>query len=345
MKIALLTIWKVGNYGAEMQTYATLKALQKLGHEVVVLDYRLKEERGVRDVFNTTLASLTPAQRKFEDFWKNKIPSSKHFRTEEDLKNGLPSADLYLVGSDQVWNPAITQARCLEFFLSFTPKDARRAAYASSIGVSEWTANSQLTSRIKVELQKFDSISCRESDGVKILKDVFGIDAIHVLDPTLLFDGYPELTGVTSQKNTFVYYPLFGGKDMEDFCKETAHNLSMEYIDNNYRKYWLRGRTWDRPSVSDWIRNFAEAQIVATQSFHGTAFSLIHRKQFFTVYNGTKVSRMKNLLEVLGIGDRLYPTVEAAREARPWEYPIDYNEVDKRMKELRDISWDFLKNL
>lgn len=345
MKIALLTIWKVGNYGAEMQTYATVKALQKLGHEVVVLDYRLKEERGVRTVLNTTLASLTPAHRKFEDFWKYNIPSSKHFRTEDELKNGLPSADLYLVGSDQVWNPAITKDRCLDFFLSFAPNNAKRAAYASSIGVSEWTADSQLTDRIKTELQKFDSVSCRESDGVKILKNVFNIDATHVLDPTLLFDGYPELTGTTTQKNTFVYYPLFGGRDMEDFCKETAINLGMEYIDNNYRKFWLQGRTWDRPSMSDWIRNFAEGKIVATQSFHGTAFSLIHRKQFFTVYNGSKVSRMKNLLEALGVSDRLYPTVEAAREARPWEHSIDYTEVDKRLQVLRDTSWGFLRNL
>lgn len=345
MKIALLTIWKVGNYGAEMQTYATVKALRQLGHDVVVLDYRLKEEYGVRGCMNTVLASFTPAQRKFENFWKSNIPSTKHFRTIQELKNNLPSADLYLVGSDQVWNPAITKNRCLDFFLSFVPENTRRAAYASSIGVSEWTTDSQLTEKIKNELLKFDSVSCRESDGVRILRESLGIEATHVLDPTLLFEGYPELTGVTNQKNSFLYYPLFGGKDMEIFCKETACNLGLEYIDNNYRKYWLRGRTWDRPSISEWIKNFAEAKIVATQSFHGTAFSLIHRKQFFTVYNGSKVSRMKNLLEALGVSDRLYPTVEAAREARPWEHSIDYTEVDKRLQVLRDTSWDFLRNL
>lgn len=345
MKIVLLTIWKVGNYGAEMQTYATVKALQQLGHEVVVLDYRLKEERGIRGCLNTTLASLTPTQRKFESFWKNNIPSSKHFRTKEELKNGLPSADLYLVGSDQVWNPAITKDKCMDFFLDFVPEGKRRAAYASSLGVSEWKVDPSITDRIKIQLSKFEHISCRESDGVKILNDIFGVTSINVLDPTLLFSGYPELTGNSTQRNTFVYYPLFGGKEMEDLCQQTASVLNLEYINNNLCSYWIRGRIWNRPSISEWVRNFAEAKFVATQSFHGTAFSIIHKKQFFVVYNGGKVSRIANLLDALGIRDRLFSTVEAAREAQPWNTMIDYHIVDSRLNEMRKISWDFLKNI
>lgn len=328
-----------------MQTYASVKALQQLGHEVAVIDYRLKDERDIIGKANALLSSITPAQRNFENFWKLNIPSTKHFRTVKDLKNDLPPADLYLVGSDQVWNPAITKSKCLDFFLHFVPEGKRRASFASSIGVSKWSCDDQLTAQIKEQLHNFCSVSCREIDGVKILHDVFGINATYVLDPTLLFPGYPELTGEVTQKNTFVYYPLFGGREMEDFCKETARELTMDYVDNNYREYWLHGRTWNRPSVSEWIRNFAEAKLVATQSFHGTAFSIIHQKQFFTVYSGSKVSRIANLLESLGINDRLFPTVEAVREARPWERPIDYVEVNKRLNEMRNVSWDYLKNL
>lgn len=345
MKVLLLTIWHVGNYGAEMQTYATVKALRKLGHDVLVLDYRLTESQGIKARLIESLMHFTPAYRKFNTFWSKYIPSTKHFKDAIGLRHNLPDADVYMIGSDQVWNPAITKDRCLDYFLSFVPEHKRRVAYASSIGVSEWTTDRTLTTEIATQLSKFEMISCRESDGVKVLKDIFNIDAVHVVDPTLLFADYSELIGNTGQKQTFVYYPLFGGKEMEDLCKSTASKLGLRYVNNNPQKTWLRGRIWNRLSVQEWLRNFAEAEFVATQSFHGTAFSIINNKQFFTVYNGSKVSRIANLLDALGIRDRLFPTVEAALDARPWETPINYDEVNKRLAVLRAESWDFLKRI
>lgn len=345
MKIALLTIWKVCNFGAEMQTYATVKALQRLGHDVIVIDYRLNEPRRVKDFIVTFFDSLTPSSHKFNLFWDAYIPSTKHYYSSAELKANPPKADLYLVGSDQVWNPAITKEKCLDFFFSFLQSKERRSAYASSFGCSKWPTDKLLTDRVKEKLLLFENVSCREQTGVEILKDIFGLTATCVLDPTLLFSGYPELTGEIVAKETFVYYPLFGGQEMDFFCKEIASMLNLKFIDNNRHKYWLNGRIWDRPSVAEWVRNFAEAKYVATQSFHGTAFSLIYKKQFFTVYSGNKVSRIADLLDSLGILDRLYPSVEAAREARPWETPIDYVEVDKRLCEMRRTSWDYLKDL
>ena len=345
MKVLLLTIWHVGNYGAEMQTYATVKALRKLGHEVLVLDYRLTENHGIKARLIESLIHFTPAYRKFNAFWSKNIPSTKHFKDAIELRHNLPDADVYMVGSDQVWNPAITKKRCLDFFLSFVPDNKRRVAFASSIGVSEWTTEKVLTQEIANQLSKFDMISCRENDGVKILKNIFNIDATHVVDPTLLFTDYSEIMGKTEERQTFVYYPLFGGKEMEDFCKSTASEMQLQYINNNPYKTWLRGRTWNRLSVQEWLRNFAEAEFVATQSFHGTAFSIINNKQFFTVYNGNKVSRIANLLDALGIRDRLFPTVGAALDARPWETPINYDEVNTCLNLLRKTSWDFLKRI
>lgn len=345
MKISLLTIWHIGNYGAEMQTYATVKALKQLGHDVQVIDYRLEEPVRFIDKAINVVSSITPVQCKFHRFWNTRIPHTKHIKNREDLEVAVSDADVVLVGSDQVWNPAITHDKCLDFFLSFVPDGKRRCSYASSIGVSKWTTNEELTCKIALEISKFDKVSCRETDGCHILKEVFNIKATNVLDPTLLFPGYPELTGNVQQKNTFVYYPLLGGQEMIDFCKETARELNLRYVFNNPRATWLRGRTWNRLSIEAWIKNFAEAKIVATQSFHGTAFSLIHGKQFFTVYDGSKVSRIANLLEALGIRDRLYPTVEAARKDKPWEKPIDYVEVNKRLEVLRKQSWDFLRTI
>ena len=345
MKISLLTIWHICNYGAEMQTYATVKALKQLGHEVQVLDYRLHEPQRAIDKALKCISTITPVHRKFNSFWNEYIPHTKHITNAEDLTSIVKDSNVVLVGSDQVWNPDITCEKSLEFFLSFVPEGIRRCSYASSIGVSKWTTNENLTKQIAYQLSKFDKVSCRESDGVEILRKIFNIDATNVLDPTLLFDGYPELIGEVKQKNTFVYYPLLGGQEMIDFCQEAAKRLNMEYVNNNPVSTWIRGRVWDRQSVQEWILNFAEAKVIATQSFHGTAFSIIHGKQFFTVYNGSKVSRIANLLDALGIRDRLFPTVEAAREAKPWEKPIDYTEVNKKLSALRETSWDFLRSI
>ena len=345
MQIVLLTIWHVGNYGAEMQTYATVKALQRLGHKVQVIDYRLNWQQGIKAKINHCILAITPASRKFNAFWDKHIPYTRQYFSTDDLHRNLPEADLYLVGSDQVWNPAITKEKCLDYFLSFVPSGKRRASYASSMGISKWITDAELTEKIKDELLKFEKISCRESDGIDILKNTFNINATRVLDPTLLFSNYPELIGEVQQKNTFVYYPLFGGSEMECFCKETAQDLGMQYINNNRNTYWLYGRLWDRLPIEAWVKNFAEAKFIATQSFHGTAFSIIHGKQFFTVYNGNKVSRIANLLEALGLRDRLYPTVADAKAAKPWMHIIDYTKVNKHLEYLRKNSWIFLKDL
>ena len=345
MKIALLTIWHVGNYGAEMQTYATVKALNSLGHEVKVIDYRLNEPQRIIDKLISKVLFITPAYQKFRRFWKSNIPALSHLKNSTDLKDKLGDFDAYMVGSDQVWNPNITKDKCFDFFLSFVPENKYCVSYASSFGISSWKFDKELTERVSVELSKFQKISCRERDGVNILKDVFDINATFVCDPTLLFEGYPELIGNIQENNSFVYYPLSVDKEMESFCKEVATSLHLEFIHNNPQTTWMNGRVWNRLSIDSWIRNFAQAKFVTTQSFHGTAFSIIYKKQFFTIYQGSKVSRISNLLKELGIEDRLFPSVEAARSAKPWLKPINYEEVNERLMKLRKKSWDFLESI
>lgn len=345
MKIALLTIWHIGNYGAEMQTYATVRALKLLGHDVRVVDYRLNESNEKAHYIKSLIKNMCPASIKFNRFWRKHIPSTNHILNFKDLWDSVNDCDVFLVGSDQVWNPEITRNKALEFFLSFVPNGKRRLSYASSIGVSSWTAESSLTRLISNELERFERISCRERDGIKILNDTFKVSAEYVLDPTMLFEGYPELTGQPSSKNTLVYYPLFGGVEMESFSKELAHLLGLEFLNNNPISTWLGGRTWNRLSIVDWIRNFAESKFIVTQSYHGTVFSILYKKPFITIYSGKKISRISNLLEELGIQDRLFSTVEDARLARPWDIPIDYDKVYRELSHMRKKSWDYLTKI
>ena len=119
MKIALLTIWHIGNYGAEMQTYATVKALQSFGHKVEVIDIRLTDvaKISLRGRISKIISIFSPSERKMKSFWRTYIPSSCRFRSLKQLQKNPPKADLYLVGSDQVWNPNIRKKEKFNYFL------------------------------------------------------------------------------------------------------------------------------------------------------------------------------------------------------------------------------------
>lgn len=347
MKVVLLTIWHVENYGAELQTYATVKALKQLNFDVEVIDFRLSDETKMS--FLGRIASyvqmVSPLKLKFKKFWEKYIPSSQRYRTGSDLIENPPVADIYMVGSDQVWNPDITQIRAKNYFLNFGSLDIKRISYASSFGVSEWK-HVNLYDDVKSLLENFDYVTCREESGVELLKRQFGIEAINVVDPTLLFTSYPEFVKSPKEKNNLVFYPLSEDSELEILSQKVAAILDLNLINNN-KVTKLFGRTeWNRNSVEEWVKNIAESKFVITRSFHGLIFSLLHNKQFalLKIRNGRN-SRVENLLRKVGLEDRIYDTPEALLSDEPWKRKIDYSVVNPRVANLREESWDVLKSM
>ncbi|MBW9203926.1 polysaccharide pyruvyl transferase family protein [Bacteroidales bacterium SW292] len=348
MKISLLTIWHERNYGAEMQIYATIRALRELGYEVEVVDIRLSDvtKPSLKGRIGKCIEFFSPAEEKFREFWKRYIPTTKRYHSLEQLQATPPQADVYLVGSDQVWNPQLTKTLAPVFFLNFGSDTIKRFSYASSFGTNTWEGNAELTKLAQKQLQKFEAVSCREANGIRILKDIFHINAAHVLDPTLLHKDYRELTGMTKDQNTLVYYPLSPFSELETFCKELAIATGKEYINCNEKKYLIGKIVWQRPGVEEWVKHIAEASLVVTPSFHGLAFSLIYHRQFIIVQNanGGKVnSRITNILETLGLSGRFFSSINDARKAKVWEQPINYNIVESKLQLLRDESYSFLR--
>ena len=350
MKIALLTIWHEKNYGAEMQTHATVKALQQLGHKVEVISYRLGEPEHptAKQKVVFFLNSLTIQEHKFQKFWNKYIPSGRYYASLKELQENPPKADLYLVGSDQVWNPVLTKNKAATYFLDFGSENIRRASYASSFGTDKWLGDDVLTKLARNRLNQMEMISTREKSGVKILKDVFGIDAINVLDPTLLHKGYDELTGEIKEKNTLAFYPLSGFPELEQYCKKLAAELGLDFVNINKMEYLIRRVVWNRPGVEEWVRSIAEARFVVTPSFHGLAFSLIYHKPFVVIQNhngGPVKTRIMSLLEQLGLEDRFFTSIEDFKKSDILQKPVDYEAVDRKLAELREVSYNFLRNL
>lgn len=349
-KVALLTIWREKNYGAELQAYATVRALRNLGVDVEVIDFRLSDQNHetLKTKVIKLISSFSPETREFKKFWLEHIPSGKHYRTLEDLRNDPPLADMYLVGSDQVWNPEITKNKAPAYFLDFGEDNIKRASYASSFGTKQWKGNQALSEIAKERLDGFLSISCREKSGVEILRKTFGIQSQCVLDPCLLHTNFDELTGKVEQQNNLVYYPLVEFKKLEEFSLSLANDLHLNYVNANKKTFLIRKIVWKRPSIIQWIRDIAGASFVVTPSFHGLALSLIYHKQFIIFENtncSNRSSRVLDLLTELNLTDRYFSSFEALHEARPWERKIDFNEVDKRLSALRKESLAYLNRI
>lgn len=344
MKVALLTIWHEKNFGAELQAYATIKILQRLGHDPKMIDIRLSDisQTNIKGKIGNFISNFGPSQRKFEQFWKKYIPVTQRYRNLKELQNNPPAADVYMVGSDQVWNPDIVKGFTNVFFLNFGSDIIKRISYASSFGVSEWQ-HEEITESIKSSLTKFSFISCREDSGVKILKDLFGIEATHVLDPTLLLGDFRYLTGCLTEKNTLVYYPLFALPELERYVNQLGTELGLRVVNANWNKKIGGTIIWNRNSIEGWIKEIAEAKFVITPSFHGVAMSIVHHRNFAVlVAQKNRCTRIVSLLSQLGLENRIFYSIEELDKAKPWSVPIDYSAIDNILVDLRKKSMDYL---
>ncbi len=344
MRIALLTIWHDGNYGAEMQAYATVKVLKQLGNDVQMINARLADtiKPNLRGRIGETISTLGPAHKKFSDFWSKNIPTTRRYKSLQEIQQDPPEADVYMVGSDQVWNPVLVKEYINLYMLDFGRDDIKRISYASSFGRGSWRVN-DLGGKAKHLLSRFHAISCRETSGLQLLEKLFGIKASTVLDPTLLFDNYAELTGNLSEKKTLVFYPLTSHQELAQYAEELGSKLGLEVVNANWRRNIYANILWDRPSIGEWIKTIAEASFVVTPSFHGLAFSIIYHRQFAVLCtNKLLANRIENLLSLLGLTERLYYTFEDMTKAEPWYHPIDYTLIEEKIQFLREKSFCFL---
>lgn len=347
MKIGLLTYHHSANVGAMLQTYATCKALETLGHDVVLVDVRQPER--VHSGLSKYVAGVVNFKRDigFRSFRRDFYPQlTRRYSSVDELQDSSPEVDCLVVGSDQTWNPDISKEMVMAYFLDFGPDNARRFSYASSFGLSAWPNGSALTGEVCRALKRFDGISVREKTGLSILEDTFGLTGTVVVDPTMLFGSYDELTGVIPQRNELLCYKLERNADfyrnigaVKDLSGMPARLLNNSYPVKGLRYIYP-------PTPREWIRRIAGAGFVLTDSFHGTVFSLLYKRNFAAVRNGNgKDSRIVDLLESIGLGDRVYDSVAAMASGKSWLAPIDYTYAEKRISAMREASWEYLRSV
>lgn len=359
MKIAILTQPLRANYGGVLQNYALQQVLIKLGHTPITLekDYYqyVSHFRLFIELPKRLITKYVMRKRKhiFSESYENKRgdnarrilkPFVFNYINHEYIIsfNSIEITDYnaFIVGSDQVWRPMYNNGLLDNMFLSFIPKELaiKRIAYAASFGTSKWEYNEEQTTQYAELISRFDSVSTREISGVELCHKYLGYkDAVSVLDPTLLLDktNYLELcTNIVPQGDNILFAYILDKnpliiESIEEIAKRKGLNLKL-----------VSAHADCSLSVEEWLAMFRDAKCVVTDSFHGTVFSIIFNKEFYTIANQARGgSRFSSLLFQLSLTDRMYNSISEIEINRN----IDWINVNNKLSQLRDYSILFLK--
>lgn len=372
MRIGILTLPLHTNYGGILQAYALQTVLERMGHEVVVFDTPNKcplpplWKLPLSFAKRILLKSMGRIDRIFIERYNNSVQPiiTKEIQPFIDEKihrkvftkfSKLDACDFdaIVVGSDQVWRsiyfiPMWFGQPMENAYLSFTKGwNIKRISYAASFGTDKWEYNEKQTLHSREALQMFDAVSVREENGVKLCKQYFDVDALHVLDPTMLLDAndYIELfkqKQTPKSKGNLLNYVLDETDEIESLIKKVASMKKMVpfAVNNPYEgdnSKPLNQRI--KPSVETWLRGFYDADFVITDSFHACVFSIIFKKQFVVVGNKDRgMSRFESLLKLFGLEDRL---VDVHCDVSILQQ-IDYDNVYSIYDKLKESSMIYL---
>lgn len=364
MKVGLITLHRVGNYGSVLQTYATQYIIEKLGYKVEVIDYyperlhligMLKRIKDRGELLSKSLLVRTVCRiiifpsyvrrfKVFPQFLRKHIHlSAITYNSIEELRKNPPQADIYCTGSDQVWNSGWNEKIEYPYFLDFVPVNARCFSYAASFGKSSldnWEKSE--TARL---LQKYRYISMRESSGVEIIKELGNKDVKHVLDPTLLLDKHdwePLISKKYSDKKYILLYNINRNIQLESYAKELSKlkKIPLYFMSYNYHDVIKSGKLITCPRVEEFLSLINNAQYILTDSFHVTAFSMNFAKQVLVYYPPKFSSRLESIVNLMGISSRV---IKDDKDFTIADKPIDFSHVDQVLKQHRDYSMSFLK--
>ena len=349
-KIALTTKYSAYNFGAMLQTYALQRTLNTLGAECLVVDADRQKRptealgRSPRALINGLFYRLHKNQldagyEKFETFMLG-MPLTSHYETYGQLQANPPVADVYLTGSDQVWNPMKVSDN---YFLRFAPNEAVRAAYAASLGVSDLPQGCQ--SVYREYLQDFDYISVREQDAKKTLDTCLGTDAKVHIDPVFLLekDTWQEVAVAPDMKKPYIlcyilYRPAWLNRWLRMLHKKTGMAIVVVSSDP-FRNVYHTEQVRDA-GPCEMLGLIQNAAFVITSSFHGTALSIVNEKPFYAVVNPAAPSRIQNLLTLFGLEERAIGDASVDTLL-----PLDYAEIKPRVEGQRKQALEYLQFL
>ncbi len=358
MKIGIITFHWATNYGAVLQSYALQTYLIRLGHDVRIIDYiPFTCRKKLIKCFITRRVSQIRAnlldyrkEKRISGFRKKYLHVSPKYSSYEDLKTNPPLYDVYICGSDQIWNPNFTKTGegklTLSYFLDFGGRNIKRIAYAASMGCMEYPA--ELIDKIVPSLSRFDAISVRENSGVEIMEQMGMVNVSIMPDPTLLLEAkdYDHLflpeTSINGKYGCM--YTLHSGQDsLRHLQIYLSQKMQYPIVNTRSKDYATLG-------IEEWLGLITQAELVVTNSFHGMIFSILSKRTFVvTLVEGQNAGmndRIFTLLDKIGLTDRILEEFDEERLDAILNTQINWAIVEHKISCLRENARIFFeKNL
>ncbi len=375
VKVGIITIHNVNNYGAEFQASALYQKVKNLGHDVEIIGYyfyksdKFKFTSKAKPLFKHSFKTrikdyLVVKREKFVNFFYYSRAKKRKFGFEEyhkqnskfgqlissidELYDTNHEYDIYIVGSDQVWNPG-SQVNLEPYFLTFAPNNAIKVSYASSFGIDSFEqTHKNVYGKL---LGNINHLSCREKSGVSFINSV-GLKAEHVLDPALLLTknewlmkakeevvlNKPYILVFAFKKSEYISTNLLKLKEKFkcDIVRITPTAAPFEKDESIINLTSL--------SPAGFLHVFSNAEKVITTSFHGTVFSTIFEKPFLTITPSSKNNnaRQKDYLNLLGLENQLIKEGENVDWSELFNF--DFSNATEILKNERLRSVNFLEN-
>lgn len=357
MKISIITLHRVFNYGSVLQAYATQEILKNYNLETEIIDYIPKKWQTKHLLFDIPDSngfikdniyrllrafSVFLKQKTFWKFLKKNINMSRTYKSYESLLKNPPQADIYCTGSDQVWNSDFCHMD-KSFYLQFGDKNIKRIAYAASMGNTVLEKNEEKT--ISEYIKDYSHVSVREDAAVNILERM-GFSSSCVIDPTLQLEKeeWLKLSSKRIVKEKYLLLMLLYNEDNNatEIARKIADEKGLKLVKISWelKKPELVDILMTHRPVGDFISLIHYADFIVTNSFHALAFSINLNKQFIAIKRNVHNSRLDSILKLTNLEERL---VNEQYNSKITEKTIDFEPVNRILDIERKKTHSFLE--
>lgn len=362
-KASVITMHRIYNYGSVLQTYATQKILESIGLECEILDYispyRTKkslfleyppnlEGKIIKKIIYYILKvpSFIFKEITFHGFIKKylKLSSSKYITNLDILKNP-PKADIFITGSDQVWNSKYNHGVDFSYYLNFAQTNTKKIAFVSSFGRNELTLDE--ANIIKSMLKEYSYISVREDSAVNILSNM-EISSLVLIDPTLQLkkQEWVELASAPLVKKRYLLLFLLYNEDngATEYAKKIAKKKGLILVKLSWELKKPPGIDilFTHRKPQDFLSLFINADYIVTNSFHGVAFSINFSREFIFVPRSEFNGRIESLLRLVNLENRKISNLDNLELA---DNSIDFTYVNNILQRERKKASNFLSSV
>lgn len=368
-KVALMTWYTYYNYGTSLQVTALTKCIQKLGYDVFIIAYEPKgtlyktpkkitlqwiTKKIIKKILNTKKTYLSLEREiLFKNYLSKRLKETSKCRSYSELHDLNKEYDAFVCGSDQIWSPLCYDDK---YFLSFVENSEKMIAYAPSVG-SIKIDNEIVKEKMQKNISRFTKyLSVREQQGADLIKDLTGLDAKVVIDPTLLLSSneWDEYVDINTSKQLeeqeyIICYFLGERNNYMDYVKKLSKKLNVPYylIPVTQEDKNSRNSVPFEVGPVEFISLIKNAKYICTDSFHGMVFSINYNKPF-SVFKRFKDndprnqnSRIFNLLRLVSLEDRLIDYDNFSNFENVLK--CNFEKVNKKLQKLRSNCLSYLE--